>query len=126
MPLVTPSPTAIIAVNPCAHARSMSAKELGDFIIAEWKELCTKLAALEPYVREAFARLDASEAICGYTSKPAFCENVLGRTYNAVKYMLAVGNPANARNNHRNVLKNYTQGNPKDGRHHWLIPPRPA
>jgi len=89
------SPTAIIAVDSSTHARSMSAKELGDFIIAEWKGVCVKLASLKPYVEVSFERLDAGEAICGYTSKPTFCECVLGRTYNAVKFMLAGGNSRN-------------------------------
>jgi hypothetical protein len=75
----------------------MSATELSDFIVAECQELCRKLASLKPYVEVAFERLDAGETICGYTSKTAFCENVLGRTYNAVKFMLAGGNPRNAR-----------------------------
>ena len=70
----------------------MSAKELGDFIIFECNELCVNLARLEPYVRVAFERMAKGEAICGYTSKPAFCENILGRTYNAAKFMLAGGN----------------------------------
>lgn len=85
-------PTAIIAA---AHARSMSARELGEFIVSECREICKKLASLEPYVRVAFEHIDKGEAICGYTSKAAFSENVLGRTYNAVKFMLAGGNPRN-------------------------------
>lgn len=118
------SPTAIIAVDPSAHARSMSAKELGEFIAAECKELCIKLASLKPYVEVAFERLDAGEAICGYTSKPTFCECVLGRTYNAVKFMLAGGNPRNVeQNNNHNFSNHYTQGNPRDGKHYWLTPP---
>ncbi len=73
----------------------MSARELGDFIIAECNGICVKLASLKPYVRVAFERIDAGESICGYTSKTAFSENVLGRTYNAAKFMLQGGNPRN-------------------------------
>jgi hypothetical protein len=107
---MTSPPTAIIAADRSAHARSMSAGELGDFIVAECKELCRKLASLKPYVEVAFERLDAGETICGYTGKPAFCENVLGRTYNAVKFMLAGGNPANARHNQHNPLTELQPG----------------
>jgi hypothetical protein len=91
---MTSPPTAIIAA---AHARSMSAGELGDFIVSECKEICTKLASLKPYVEIAFERIDAGETICGYTSKTAFCIGALGKTYNAVKFMLAGGNPRNGR-----------------------------
>ena len=55
---MTSPTTAIIAADPSAHARSTTAKELGDFIAAEWKGVFVKLASLKPYVEVAFERLD--------------------------------------------------------------------
>ena len=122
--LLTSNQSSAIIAPASVKIGRMTNKERGDFIRNECKELCTKLAALEPYVREAFTRLEARKTICGYTSKPASCENVLGRTYNAVKFMLAGGNPRDAKqNNHRNCSNNYNLGNPEDGNHYWLTPP---
>jgi hypothetical protein len=78
-----------------AHARSMTDDELGDHIRRESKVLCTKLVQLEPFIRVAFERIDSGNAICGHKSKKAFCSAVVGRSYNAVKFMLYGGNPRN-------------------------------
>jgi hypothetical protein len=74
----------------------MSPDDLGKYITNNWNGICKKLASFAPYVQVAFEKIDAGEAICGYKSKKKFCEEVLGRTYNAVKFMLLGGN---ARNN---------------------------
>jgi hypothetical protein len=50
---MTSPTTAIIAADLANHARSMSAGELGDFIVAECEELCRKLISLKPYVEIA-------------------------------------------------------------------------
>jgi hypothetical protein len=87
--------TAIVALP---TPQEMDSKTLGMFVQDSIIGAATKLATLKPYVEELWLRFERGNVtILGCSNKKDFCLQVLERTRRAVQYMLAGGNPGNAK-----------------------------
>ena len=85
--------TNALAKRPTAMKSEALAKYLQAGMFRAFREL-------EPFMRELWARFAAlkrNERIAGCATKEQYCERVLHRTPRAVRYMLAGGNPRNAK-----------------------------
>ncbi len=92
--------TSMAVVEPKQYPSYSEAENLARRVLARMDSLAAKLRNLEADIRQLwveFDKLQDGETILGCATKKEFCEKKLHRTPRAVQYMLAGGNPDNAK-----------------------------